>query len=122
MDEPRPDLRLELTRALHGAGCYASDSTIDRVVDVVHRCQPPPVVLMPPDIPVPSELHAACIELAGAVLDVGPNPNHHQAVMARHRQEWPTLWRAIDGIINVPRGPAKPRCECEVCDALRRIG
>lgn len=34
--------------------------------------------------------------LDDAITHEGPNPKHHHAVMRKHRQEWPVLWKAID--------------------------
>lgn len=31
-----------------------------------------------------------------AIRDPGSHPDWHREVMARHRAEWPTLWRALD--------------------------
>ena len=44
--------------------------------------------------------NAACEELIKAVLDRGPRPDVHDKIMAKHRREWPTLWRAIDKIVS----------------------
>lgn len=41
----------------------------------------------------------ALVEAVGsAINNAGPNPQHHREVMARHRREWPTLWRALDAL------------------------
>lgn len=37
--------------------------------------------------------------LWSAVYNEGPRPDVHRAIMARHRQEWPTLWEAIDAVL-----------------------
>jgi hypothetical protein len=34
-----------------------------------------------------------------AIENEGPQPDYHQKVMARHRKEWPTLWKAIDAAL-----------------------
>jgi len=34
-----------------------------------------------------------------AISDEGRSPQQHRATMAQHRSEWPTLWRAIDGLL-----------------------
>ena len=47
-------------------------------------------------------------DLVRAVLDEGPKPAAHRQIMARHRREWPTLWRAIDAIIADQKGPSWP--------------
>ena len=36
-----------------------------------------------------------------AVLEKGLFPTHHNKVMAQHRQEWPTLWAAIDKALHL---------------------
>lgn len=38
-------------------------------------------------------------QLARAVYDKGRMPIYHDTVMARHRKEWPTLWAAIDRLL-----------------------
>lgn len=45
------------------------------------------------------ELTAGRALLREAVENEGPVPAHHRRVMARHRNEWPTLWDAIDRLI-----------------------
>ena len=34
-----------------------------------------------------------------AVENEGRSPVFHQRIMARHRKEWPTLWKAIDALL-----------------------
>lgn len=34
-----------------------------------------------------------------AIRHPGPDPQRHRTVMARHRQEWPVLWRALDRLL-----------------------
>lgn len=41
-------------------------------------------------------------QLRTAVANPGRRPDHHGEVMARHRREWPTLWRAIDQLTARP--------------------
>ena len=38
-------------------------------------------------------------DLIRAIEDEGLAPARHQEIMARHRREWPTLWAAIDKIV-----------------------
>lgn len=38
-------------------------------------------------------------EVRRAVLDKGRAPGFHNLVMEQHRQEWPTLWAAIDNAL-----------------------
>ncbi len=38
-------------------------------------------------------------QLRAAIEDKGPRPDWHDQVMARCRQEWPTLWAAIDALL-----------------------
>lgn len=45
-------------------------------------------------------------ELRRAIHDPGPARLAHRATLARHRAEWPTLWRAIDHLLAVPSPPA----------------
>jgi PAS domain-containing protein len=48
-----------------------------------------------------AELEAALREIRTAVEDEGVQPRHHRRVMARHEQEWPTLWKAIRRALEV---------------------
>lgn len=41
----------------------------------------------------------AAWRVVAAVELAGPHPEYHATVVARHRQEWPTLWQAIDELI-----------------------
>lgn len=34
-----------------------------------------------------------------AIRDPGPVPSYHYEVMRRHRQEWPSLWAALDALL-----------------------
>jgi len=41
------------------------------------------------------------IELLAAVIaDERPIPAYHRNRLARHRKEWPELWRAIDALLS----------------------
>lgn len=46
------------------------------------------------------EQAAALEELARAVRDSGPRPDIHRQILERQRREWPTLWRAIDRLLD----------------------
>ena len=35
-----------------------------------------------------------------AIRDEGPVPGYHREVMVRHRREWPTLWNALDDLLD----------------------
>jgi hypothetical protein len=51
--------------------------------------------------PVARRLDALATALAAldrAVTVPGPAPEYHARVMAKHRDEWPTLWSAIDAL------------------------
>jgi hypothetical protein len=37
--------------------------------------------------------------LRKAIMFQGSHPLHHRQVMARHRREWPVLWKAIDQLL-----------------------
>jgi hypothetical protein len=43
-----------------------------------------------------TELERAVAAVLRAIDDEGPRPDVHRDVGARHRREWPTLWRALD--------------------------
>jgi hypothetical protein len=43
----------------------------------------------------------AIANLIAAVKNNGPVPQYHRHVMKKHRDEWPTLWKAIDAIIEM---------------------
>ena len=45
------------------------------------------------------KLHA----LRKAIMDEGSHPLHHRQVMARHRQEWPVLWKAVDELVRTDK-------------------
>lgn len=45
------------------------------------------------------QVKTAVEELRRAVRIKGPAPHLHDKTMARHRKEWPTLWRAIDDLL-----------------------
>lgn len=34
-----------------------------------------------------------------AIRNEGSHPQYHREVMARHRREWPTLWKALDALV-----------------------
>lgn len=44
-------------------------------------------------------LQKAAEEVAQAIMDEGIMPGYHREIMARHRQEWPTLWQALDKLV-----------------------
>lgn len=39
-------------------------------------------------------------DIEKAVNDAGLVPKYHHHVMKKHRDEWPTLWKAIDRLLN----------------------
>lgn len=45
-----------------------------------------------------AELEDGIASLGRAISNQGPVPRYHRQVMADHRREWPTLWRAIDDL------------------------
>lgn len=44
-----------------------------------------------------------------AVRDKGSHPAYHDDMMARHRRQWPTLWRALDVLLKSPTGGERPK-------------
>lgn len=44
------------------------------------------------------QVHHQARQVLIAIKDEGSHPPYHREVMARHRREWPTLWKAIDGL------------------------
>lgn len=42
---------------------------------------------------------AARLKIIEAIYIKGPAPELHDATMARHRAEWPSLWTAIDALL-----------------------
>lgn len=38
-------------------------------------------------------------QLRNAIDVEGRSPEHHHNIMAKHRKEWPTLWKAIDRLL-----------------------
>lgn len=41
--------------------------------------------------------------LRKAIEDEGPVPRHHRDVMSASRRDWPTLWAAIDDVVDQDR-------------------
>ena len=48
-----------------------------------------------------ADLDAALTALRNAVQDEGRVPEYHRLIMARHREEWPALWVAIDRLLSL---------------------
>lgn len=46
-----------------------------------------------------NNMDKATAALVKAVRDKGAVPQFHNHVMRKHREEWPTLWKAIDSLI-----------------------
>lgn len=44
-------------------------------------------------------LDALRVQLRAAVNNPGPHPEQHKIITAHHRWEWPTLWKAIDALL-----------------------
>ena len=42
-------------------------------------------------------------DLRSAITVAGPRPDIHRRIMRRHREEWPTLWKAIDNLLREDR-------------------
>jgi hypothetical protein len=40
-----------------------------------------------------------CQDIAFAVIDEGVFPKYHKAVLNRHKNQWPFLWKRIDSMI-----------------------
>ena len=51
----------------------------------------------------PNPVFRGLAKLRAAIEDEGPNPEHHRDVMKLHRQQWPTLWAAIDELLGLAR-------------------
>ena len=51
-------------------------------------------------------------EILKALRDPGRDPEHHIKVMNRHRDEWPTLWKALDRLMLGDTPPATWGCDC----------
>lgn len=49
-------------------------------------------------------LEKAVEDVREAIENEGPVPEFHRKVMAKHREEWPTLWRALDSLLRVQYG------------------
>lgn len=45
------------------------------------------------------QLRAAAEKVRRAIRVKGPQPRLHDEMMARHRKEWPTLWKALDDLL-----------------------
>ena len=46
------------------------------------------------------KLNSDIEKIRQAIEIEGPYPKVHRKIFNRHRREWPTLWRAIDNILN----------------------
>lgn len=44
-------------------------------------------------------LLAAVQAVVDAIKNEGRNPPFHRRVMAEHRTQWPTLWKALDELV-----------------------
>jgi len=42
------------------------------------------------------EMREILARILFALVHEGRNPEHHQRIRAKHREEWPTLHRALD--------------------------
>lgn len=65
--------------------------SVSAQVDLLHRLRSRGMLAAPEGEDVQA--------LRAAIEDEGVAPGHHREIMARHRSEWPTLWRAIDAIL-----------------------
>lgn len=57
-----------------------------------------------------NKLYDAIAAIERAIFEEGRMPDYHKAVIRRHRQEWGTLWIAIDralGALDEVRIPAQ---------------
>ena len=46
-----------------------------------------------------ASLEKKLASIVSAITDEGRMPEYHQQIMKKHRQEWPTLWQALDEIL-----------------------
>lgn len=53
------------------------------------------------------DLREAVKAVQEAIRDEGPGADYHREMMRKHRQEWPTLWRALDRLIRVNQRSAE---------------
>ena len=53
---------------------------------------------------VTPEQQKAILKMNEAIGNKGPNPTVHEVIMEEHRRQWPTLWKAIDGIQEAFKG------------------
>lgn len=57
--------------------------------------------------PLSAELHTAVEMLQRAIVDEGPHPDTHRAIMGATRRSWPSLMSAVDFVLaaysKVPR-------------------
>lgn len=49
----------------------------------------------------------AAIEVRRAIVNTGSHPGYHTTIMNRHRKEWPTLWRALDKLVEAVNEEAR---------------
>lgn len=60
---------------------------------------------------MPDQAGAAVVR---AIKDEGAHPAYHREVMARHRKEWPALWRALDALVRGNADVERPTFTVEV--------
>jgi hypothetical protein len=78
--------------------------TVDEYGDILVRLQGAKLAGLAADVAGQAEQDRRGLEqLRRAIEDEGGNPRHHRETMARHRDEWPALWRAIDGLLGLAR-------------------
>lgn len=56
----------------------------------------------------PARMAEAVDRIRRAIDDEGPDPVRHRRIMAKHRREWPTLWAALDELLD-PRSDHRAR-------------
>ena len=49
-------------------------------------------------------VHLAVQRVANAILEEGPFPEWHRQMMRLHRDQWPTLWTALDELVHAATG------------------
>lgn len=47
------------------------------------------------------EMADAVKQVRTAVEDEGNHPYHHRKVLREHRRQWPSLWEALDRLLEV---------------------
>lgn len=68
--------------------------------------------MMPEAVDQVKRVAEEALRVRKAIVDEGPVPRVHRRIMRRHREQWPTLWKALDDMVAAIEGagdePVRP--------------